>query len=222
MWENIIKIWGKYSYVYLEGLLGTLWIAALTVVAGTVIGTVLAVFRLGKCRPCQWFVRFYIWIIRGTPILLQLYFFWLLLPEILPIEISDTQSIMVALIVNAGAYVSEIIRAGIQAVDPGQAEAASCLGLSRIQTLRFIILPQAIKNILPALGNEFVNMIKQASLASVFFINELTTSYKTVTAATFLSIESITIAGIIYLFVTTLFTFVVQVAERRYAVSNAN
>ena len=74
MWENILKILQRYGDVYLEGLAGTLWIAALTVVAGTVIGIILAVFRLGKCRPCEWFVRFYIWIIRGTPSLLQLGF----------------------------------------------------------------------------------------------------------------------------------------------------
>ena len=204
MWENILKILQRYGDVYLEGLAGTLWIAALTVVAGTVIGIILAVFRLGKCRPCEWFVRFYIWIIRGTPSLLQLYFFYLFLPKVLPI-----------------AYVSEIIRAGIQAVDPGQTEAASCLGLSRAQTLRFIILPQAVKNILPALGNEFVNMIKQASLGSIFFVNELTTAYRTASAATFLPIESLIISGVIYLFVTTLFTWVVQLAERRMAVSAA-
>ena len=142
MWENILKILQRYGDVYLEGLAGTLWIAALTVVAGTVIGIILAVFRLGKCRPCEWFVRFYIWIIRGTPSLLQLYFFYLFLPKVLPIEISETESVVIALIISAGAYVSEIIRAGIQAVDPGQTEAASCLGLSRAQTLRFIILPQ--------------------------------------------------------------------------------
>ena len=221
MWENILKILQRYGYVYLEGLAGTLWIAALTVVAGTVIGIILAVLRLGKCRPCEWLVRFYIWIIRGTPSLLQLYFFYLLLPKVLPIEICETQSVIIALIVSAGAYVSEIIRAGIQAVDPGQTEAASCLGLSRAQTLRFIILPQAVKNILPALGNEFVNMIKQASLGSIFFVNELTTAYRTASAATFLPIESLIISGVIYLFVTTLFTWVVQLAERRMAISTA-
>ncbi len=109
----------RYGDVYLEGLAGTLWIAALTVVAGTVIGIILAVFRLGKCRPCEWFVRFYIWIIRGTPSLLQLYFFYLFLPKVLPIEISETESVVIALIISAGAvYVSEIIRAGIRASGP--------------------------------------------------------------------------------------------------------
>ena len=161
------------------------------------------------------------WIIRGTPVLLQLYFFWLLLPELLPLEIDETESVVVALIISAGAFVSEIIRAGVQAIDPGQTEAAQCLGLSRVQTYRFIILPQAIKNILPALGNEFVNMIKQASLASVFFVSELTTSYRTVSTASFLAIEPLLISGLIYLAVTTVFGWLVGVLEHRLAVSNA-
>lgn len=219
MWESIAKIWAKYSGVYWEGLVGTLWIASLTVLLGTLVGTLLAVLRLSRSQAGQAAARFYIWIIRGTPILLQLYFFYLLLPEVLPIKINESQSIMVALIINSGAYVSEIIRAGIQAVDSGQAEAAGCLGLSRWQTLRFIILPQAVKNILPALGNEFVNMIKQASLASMFFVGELTTSYKTVSAATFRPIEALAISGIIYLLVTTLFTELIRRAERYMAVS---
>ena len=109
----------------------------------------------------------------------------------------------------------------MQAIDPGQTEAAQCLGLSRVQTYRFIILPQAVKNILPALGNEFVNMIKQASLASVFFVSELTTSYRTVSTASFLAIEPLLISGLIYLAVTTVFGWLVGVLEHRLAVSNA-
>ena len=220
MWQDILKIWARYSGVYWEGLLGTLWIAALTVLLGTVLGTLLAVLRLSRSRVGQGLAGFYIWIIRGTPVLLQLYFFYLLLPKVLPVQIGETESVMTALVINASAYVSEIIRAGIQAVDAGQAEAASCRGLNRRQTLRFIILPPAVENILPALGNEFVNMIKQASLASVFFVAELTTSYRTVTAATYLSIESLLISGLIYLLVTTVFTQIVNLAEHRMAVSN--
>mgnify|MGYP000994893224 CR=1 FL=1 len=199
MWENILKILQRYGDVYLEGLAGTLWIAALTVVAGTVIGIILAVFRLGKCRPCEWFVRFYIWIIRGTPSLLQLYFFYLFLPKVLPIEISETESVVIALIISAGAYVSEIIRAGIQAVDPGQTEAASCLGLSRAQTLRFIILPQAVKNILPAIGNEFVTMVKETSIIQYLGISDLMYNNGIVITATYNPLPCYYISALIYL-----------------------
>jgi polar amino acid transport system permease protein len=171
--------------------------------------------KLSKIKVLDLITTMYIGILRGTPILLQLYFFWLLLPKIMPFELSDTASIVVALIVNASSYVAEVIRAGIQAVDKGQVEAAKSLGLSSINTMRKIILPQAIKNILPALGNEYISMVKQTSLASVFFVQELMTSYKTVQSATFLSIPSLIIVGIIYLVVTAVLTKSLSLLERR-------
>lgn len=219
MLETILKMWDRYGYVYLSGLTGTLCLAAITVLFGTLVGTVLAVMRLSKVKPLEWLVRFYVWVLRGTPILLQLYFFWIFLPRATGINISDSTCIIIALIVNASSYVAEVIRAGIQAVDQGQTEAARSLGMTGIHTMTRIILPQAVKNILPALGNEFITMIKQASLASVFFINELTTSYKTVASATFRQVESIIIAGLIYLLVTTVLGRILALAEWRL---NAN
>ena len=215
MLETIIKMWSRYGYVYLQGLTGTLCLAAITVFFGTVIGTLLAVMRLSRVKPLQWFVRFYVWVLRGTPILLQLYFFWIFLPRVVQLRIPDTTCIIIALIVNASSYVAEVIRAGIQAVDKGQLEAARSLGMTGRNAMLRIILPQAVKNILPALGNEFITMIKQASLASVFFINELTTSYKTVASATFRQVESIIIAGTIYLLVTTVLGTMLEYAEWR-------
>ena len=213
MIETIIKIMEKYGYVYAQGLAGTLCLAGITIVAGTAVGTALALMRMAKLRPLELFVKGYVWVLRGTPILLQLYFFWILLPRVLPFEIPDVACIIIALIVNSGAYVAEIIRAGVQAVDSGQMEAARSLGLTGSQAMFKVVLPQAVRNILPALGNEVVNMIKQVSLASVFFINELTTSYKTVLAATYIPIESIIIAGLIYLLVTTVLSQAVNVME---------
>jgi His/Glu/Gln/Arg/opine family amino acid ABC transporter permease subunit len=215
MLETILKLWSKYGFVYITGLTGTLCLAAITVLCGTLVGVLLAVMRMTKIKPLEWFVSFYVWVLRGTPILLQLYFFWIFLPRITGIKLSDTFCIIVALIVNASSYVSEVIRAGIQAVDKGQMEAARSLGMTAQHTMTRIILPQAIKNILPALGNEFITMVKQASLASVFFVNELTTSYKTVASATFRQVESIIIAGLIYLLVTTVLSKIVQYAEWR-------
>lgn len=215
MIQTLIKLWEKYDYVYLNGLIGTLSLAAITVLAATVIGTIVAIMKLSKIKILDWITTIYIAVLRGTPILLQLYFFWLVLPKILPFELSDTASIVIALIVNASSYVAEVIRAGIQAVDRGQMEAAKSLGLSNINTMRKIILPQAIKNILPALGNEYITMVKQTSLASVFFVQELMTSYKTVQSATFLSIPSLIIVGIIYFAVTTVLTKGLSMLERR-------
>lgn len=215
MIDTIIKLWSKYDYVYINGLVGTLWLAAVTVMAATAVGTIIALMRLSGIRLLDRFTVLYIGILRGTPILLQLYFFWLTLPKISPITLSDTACIVIALIVNASAYVAEVIRAGIQAVDKGQREAAKSLGLSDRNTFRYIIFPQAIKNILPALGNEYITMVKQTSLASVFFVQELMTSYRTVQSATFLAIPSLVIVGLIYLLVTTILSKGLDLFERR-------
>ena len=220
MLENMIKIWMKYDYVFLNGLVGTLWLALVTVLFGTILGTLVAMMRLSKFKVLHGLTTAYIEVLRGTPILLQLYFFWLLLPKVVPFTMSDTACIIVALIVNSSSYVAEVIRAGIQAVDKGQTEAAKSLGLSDRNTMRYIILPQAVKNILPALGNEFVVMIKETSLASVFFVGELMTAYKTVQSTTFLALPSLTIAGIIYFIVTFIVSKLLKMFERRLQASD--
>jgi len=220
MIAEIAALWIKYDYVFLNGLKGTLLLALVTLFFGTVTGMIVALMRMSKNRVILFFVNIYIEVLRGTPILLQLYFFWLVLPKISPITLSDTTCIIVALIVNSSSYISEIIRAGIQAVDKGQTEAAKSLGMSPGVTLRYIVLPQAVKNILPALGNQFILTVKETSLASVFFVGELMTSYKSVQSATFLSVSSLTIAGIIYLVVTYSLSKAVGIFEKRLAVSS--
>ena len=215
MLDNMIKIWMKYDYVFLEGLWGTLWLAVITVFFGTVLGTVVSLMRMSRWKGLYAVSSVYIEVLRGTPILLQLYFFWLLLPKVLPIEMSDTSCIVVALIINSSSYVAEVIRAGIQAVDKGQMEAARSLGLSGRGAMRWVILPQAVKNILPALGNEFIQMVKETSLASVFFVGELMTSYKTVQSATYLALPSLLIVGIIYFAVTFLLSRAMKALELR-------
>lgn len=214
MLESILKILQKYGYVYWEGLLGTLGISLVTVFFASIVGTMIAILRMSKSKILNGLLDIYVEVIRGTPILLQLYFFWIFLPKVIPYELSDLQCIIVALIVNASSYIAEVIRAGIQSVDSGQREAALSLGMSEKNVMMKIILPQAIQNILPAMGNEFIGMIKQASLASVFFVSELTTSFRTVQSITFLAIPSIMIAGIIYLLVTTSLSKIIQQYER--------
>lgn len=213
---DIIKILEKYGMVFLQGLGGTLWISFITVTFGTLLGTLIALMKLSRVKLLQWIVDIYVEIIRGTPVLLQLYFFWIGLPRLLPmLELSDTECVVVALIFNASAYIAEVIRAGIQAVDSGQTEAAKSLGMSDSHTMTRIILPQAIKNILPALCNEFISMIKQTSLASVFFVNELTTSFKIVQSATFLAIPPLIISGLIYLILNWSLSRLIGLLERR-------
>lgn len=218
--DKLIKILVRYYPIFLTGLWGTIWLAAITVLLGTVLGLLVAILRMSRSKILNAVSGVYIEILRGTPILLQLYFFWLVLPKVMPFKMSDTACIVVALIINSSAYISEIIRAGIAAVDPGQWEAARSLGLSETNVMRRVILPQAVKNILPALCNEFIAEVKGTSLASVFFIRELTTAYKTVQSTTFLSVQPLLIAGMIYLVVTTVLSWAVRRLERRLKASD--
>lgn len=135
-------------------------------------------------------------------------------------SIDKTFSILLALCLNSGAYVAEIIRAGISAVDKGQTEAARSLGLNYRQTMIKVIFPQAIKNILPALCNEFVSVIKETSLASTFFVGDLMTQYKTINGATYLSIEPLIIIGVIYFVLTFTLSKAIAVLERRLKTSD--
>ena len=218
--DKIIKIWLKYYPVYLSGLWGTLWISAVTVLLGAMLGMVVALIRMSHTKVLKGITDLFVEILRGTPILLQLYFFWIALPKIVPFELSDTQCIVAALAVNASAFISEIIRAGIGAVDKGQWEAARSISLSEAHVMTRVILPQAVKNILPALCNEFIATVKGTSLASVFFVGELMTSYKTVQSATFLALQSLVIAGIIYFALNYVLSRLLRVIERRLTVSD--
>ena len=218
--EKMIKLWIKYDNVFLSGLVGTLWISAVTVVLGTLLGMLIAFMRMRKSKLLNVAADVYIEILRGTPILLQLYFFWIGLPKLLPFELSDTACIVAALVVNSSAYISEIIRAGISAVDKGQWEAARSLGLSNKNMMTRVIMPQAVKNILPALCNEFISTVKGTSLASVFFVGELMTSFKTVQSATFLALQSLTIVGIIYFILNFVLSRLLKLLERRLMLSD--
>ena len=217
---KIVKLLAKYYPVYLSGLWGTLWISAVTVLLGLVLGMLVALMRMSRSKLLNAVSGVYIEVLRGTPILLQLYFFWIGMPKLVPFELSDTQCIVVALAVNASAFISEIIRAGIAAVDKGQWEAARSIGLSETHVMTHVILPQAVKNILPALCNEFISTVKGTSLASVFFVGELMTSFKTVQSATFLALQSLTIVGVIYFILNFVLSRLLKILERRLMVSD--
>ena len=202
--NNIIMLMRDYWQVYLlEGVKTTLIFTCIAVTLGVLLGTVVAMLKMSKSRILRFLISVYIEVIRGTPILLQLYIFYFVLPELLPfLDLSSFMWVAIAMCINSSAYVSEIIRSGIQAVDKGQTEAARSLGLNKTQTMTKIVLPQAIRNILPALGNEFIMILKETSLASTFFLGDLMTSHKTVAGATYLQLESLFIVGTIYLCIT--------------------
>lgn len=159
----------------------------------------------------------YVEIIRGTPMLLQIYLIVFLLPDVLHMDLEKLPCVIVALCMNSAAYVSELIRSGIQAVDKGQAEAARSLGLSSYMTMKEIVLPQAIKNILPAICSEFIMIIKDSSLGSVFFVGELMTVNNVIKGALFLTIEPLMVVGGIYLILTFTLSKAVGMFERRLA-----
>ena len=195
-----LKYWDRFL---LTGVGDTLSLAAITVGIGTIFAALLALMKMSKIPPFRWLSSIYIEIIRGTPMLLQLYFFYFGLPMLIPaLQKQKYLCVAIALICNSAAYVSEVIRSGIQAVDPGQREAALSLGFSETKAMWFVVVPQAIKNILPALGNEFIMIIKDTSLASTFFIGDLMTQYLLIKGSTTLPIEPLVIVSVKYFIMT--------------------
>ena len=214
--SNVFKILARYGMKYVAGTGVTLGLSLLSVVLGSVLGVGIALLYMSKKKVLHGISNVYIQLLRGTPVLLQLYLFWILLPKIPGLEmISDLSCVCVALVINSSAYMAEVFRAGIQAVDPGQREAAVSLGMREKDIMVKVIFPQAIKNILPAMGNEFVVMIKETSLASTFMAGEIMTAYRQVQSVTYLAIESLMIAGIIYLILTLGLTKLLKILERR-------
>ena len=214
---NVSELWSKYWQLFLfEGVKNTLILTLIAVTLGVLLGTLVAMAKMSRFWPLRFLISIYIEIIRGTPILLQLYIFYFVLPQLLPfLKLSSFMWVAIAMCVNSSAYVSEVIRSGIQAVDKGQSEAARSLGLSEKQTMMKIILPQAIRNILPALGNEFIMILKETSLASTFYLGDLMTSYHLVKGATFLGFEALIIVGVIYFCLTYPLSKVVEHFEKR-------
>lgn len=215
MLKNILMLLKRYGHIFFEGMLGTLGLSFVVVLFGTLLGGLVALGKMREKGILKMISTVYVEIIRGTPILLQLYFFYYLGADMISASLPDGFWVTLALVINSSAYVSEIFRSGIQSVDKGQMEAAKSLGLSDHDSMRHIIFPQAIKNILPALGNEFVTMIKETSLASIFFINSLMTSEAIVSSTTHLKIEALTIVGVIYFVLTYTLSKVINHFEVR-------
>ena len=216
MLANIQRLLLKYGMNFLNGLGTTLLLALISVAIGCVIGAFVAIMRLSRSKVLNSIATVYTEIIRDTPLLLQLYFFYFLLPDLMPaMRLSKFTCIAVALVINSGAYMSEVFRSGIQSVDRGQTEAARSLGLSASQTMTRIVLPQAFKNVLPAMCNEFVAITKETSLASTFYVGDLMTQYQTISGKTYMVIEPLIIIGVIYFVVTFTMSKFIAVLERR-------
>lgn len=215
MITSMLNTLSNYGTVFLEGAWGTIWISFVVVFFGTLLGGLVALLKMSKNKIITTILTLYVEILRGTPILLQLYVFYFGIGSLFPRTVPKIVWILLALIINSSAYVSEVIRSGIQAVDKGQFEAAKSLGLSNKNMMKKIILPQAIKNILPALGNEFVTMIKETSLAAIFFIPSLMTSESVVTGINNDKFNNLMIVGIAYLAITIPLSKLVSYYERK-------
>jgi len=213
---NIQNLLTRYGMNFVNGLGTTLLLALISVAVGCLIGALVAIMRLSRSKVLGAVATVYTEVIRDTPLLLQLYFFYFLLPDLLPaMKLSKFTCIAVALIFNSGAYMSEVFRSGIQSIDRGQTEAARSLGLSASQTMIRIVLPQAFKNVLPAMCNEFVAITKETSLASTFYVGDLMTQYQTISGKTYLVIEPLIIIGVIYFVVTFTMSKLIAALERR-------
>ncbi|NUU61881.1 amino acid ABC transporter permease [Paenibacillus sp. JW14] len=215
----------RYIPKFLEGLKVTIGLSIATVILATVLGFIIYFMKasksgIGKFRPISAFAVVFIELMRGTPLLLQILLVFSGGKMLLGIDISAFQSAVIAITLNASAFIAEIVRAGIEAVDKGQMEAARSLGMSRSLAMRLVIMPQAIKNILPAIGNEFVNIIKASSMASVIGVGELTLAAKIVQGATYLALEPLIISAVFYLILTFSLGRLMSWIERRFKSSD--
>ena len=203
---NIWEIATNYYQYFLRGTRTTILISLLTVFCGSILGCLIAFMRLSKFKPLEKFASIYITVIRGTPMLVQLYIVYYQLDFIsyptgtlFDVDLERALPCIIALSINSSAYVAEIIRAGIQAVDKGQMEGARSCGMTNAQAMRYVVMPQAVKNILPAIGNEFVTMVKETSIIQYLGIGDLMYNNGIVVTATYNPLPCYYISAIIYL-----------------------
>ena len=202
------------SFSFFRGAMITLALSIVSLAVGMVVGLLLAVGQEAPFRPVRGVVWSYIWLFRGTPVLLQLVFVFNVLPSF-NIVLPGFACAVLALGLNEGAYMAEIMRSGIRAVGPGQRLAARALGLEDGQVMRWVVLPQALRIIIPPIGNQFIGMLKLSALVSVIGVQELLLTADETASANFRYIETLTAAGIWYLLLTTMFMVIQSAIERR-------
>lgn len=210
---------GKIVYFF-QGAQWTLIISLASVALGVIFGTILTLLKRSKFKIVRFIASAYIEIVRGTPLLLQIFIVYYGLANV--VKINEVFAVILALSLNSGAYVSELIRAGIEAVDKGQMEAARSLGMNQGLAMRKIVIPQAIKNILPAIGNEFVAIIKESSMASTLGVAELMYGAKVVSAGSFNYVETLIMSAVFYFIMTFSLGRLIKYIERRLKVSDSN
>ncbi len=200
----------------------TLIVAICVVFFGSILGVLLAFAQRSRFRPLAWLANIYIWVFRGTPMVVQIMIAFTVMHiaaptiqlGILDVDLSRLLPGIITISMNSGAYVSETVRAGINAVPKGQLEAAYSLGIRSGQAMRLVIMPQAIKNILPALGNEFITIVKDSSLLSTIGVMELWNGAMTVQSTTYVPLTPLLFAASYYLIMTSILTVIMQFFEK--------
>jgi polar amino acid transport system permease protein len=202
----------------LQGAGLTILLTLVSIFFGLILGLLLALGRLSKNVFFDRLSQFYIWLFRGTPLLLQIFFIYYALPTFTPITFDALPTAFIALSLNSGAYLAEIIRAAIQSIDKGQMEAAKALGMRYTQAMRRIVIPQSYRRLIPPTGNEFIALLKDSSLVSVIAMTELMRTTSLLSNSSGNAVYYIPCA-ILYLAMTTIFTFAFSKLEKKYSIS---
>ena len=210
---------GYYGLI-LEGAKVTILISLVALVFGFILGLIICLMKMSKFKILKWPASAYVQILRGTPLFVQIFIIYFGLPQF-GISFPDIGFISSDFIsINSSAYVAEIFRSGIQSVDKGQMEASRSLGLGYVDTMKYVIVPQAIKNVLPALGNEFITLVKESSIISVIGVQELMFRAGIVRTSIMKAFEPYIAAAIMYLIITTVLSWLVGLLEKKLAQSN--
>ncbi|MDN3017327.1 amino acid ABC transporter permease [Neobacillus sp. NRS-1170] len=201
--------------ILLKGLQVTLYIFVIAIILGFLIGLVVALLRLAPIKILNWIAKIYVDAIRGTPFIVQLFFIYFGVNSLHIVSLNSTTAGIITVAINAGAYFAEIIRAGIQSIDKGQTEAARSIGFTASQTMRYVVLPQAFRRMLPTITNQSIISLKDTSLLSVIGIADLTQQGQIQASATFEAFKIWLAVGVIYFIIIYLLTILANFIERR-------
>lgn len=227
---KLMKSWmaflNKYGSSYLDGTVVTLKLSFFGVLFGFILGILIVLLRRSKLKPLQIIAKVYVQMFRGTPLLVQVLIFYYGFASVIPDQYASLKNpfalSLIAVCMNSSAYVSEIIRGGINAVDRGQGEAAASLGMKKNQIMRYIILPQAIKTVLPALCNEFVTLIKESAIVAFVGIGDIMYQAKIAQGGSLKPFMPYVTGALIYLILVTGLSKVISVFEKRLANSDSH
>jgi His/Glu/Gln/Arg/opine family amino acid ABC transporter permease subunit len=218
MFDNLVRVLQQNYMVFLEGILNAMYVSLISLILALIVGVLGGVARYHDKGISAKIAFGYVTVIRNTPLLVQIYFIFFGLPR-LGINLSAIQTGIIGLTLNSGAYITEMIRSGLQAIPKGQKEAAISLALTNGQIMRKILIPQAAPRVIPAVGGQFIQLVKDSCLLSMLAVLEITKAAANVGSNTFDFLEAYIISGLIYLFINIILNLMVDQVERKYRYS---